>query len=338
MRGTDVQPDINEQNSWEWAVAFAKLGRGARCWQIDRWTAEVVTAMRADGIRPLLLKGPGTARWLYPDPADRAYRDVDLIVSPSQLAGAQLVLRRIGYEELVYPTWVEPHARCWVRPADGAQVDLHRTLHCLEGAPGEDVWEAVTTGAEELLVGGVSVEIPGPAARALHLLLHLAPNEDPTSQASEDLRQAFNQVDHQVWQSAATLARRLGVEGDMGQRLRDTSEGADLARELGLPLEGSLESSLMFAIGRSDVSPRLFALWCLSSKTTVRAKVGWILQRQFPPRRFMEEAYPPARSGRVGLAASYLQRAAESGSRLPAAVVQWRRFRRHFERTSRVSG
>ncbi|MDQ6615966.1 MAG: nucleotidyltransferase family protein [Actinomycetota bacterium] len=319
-------------------MAFAKLERGARCWQIDRWTAEVVTALRADGIHPVLLKGPATARWLYPDLADRPYCDIDLMVSPSQLAGAQQVLRRIGYAEPLHPKWLLPHARCWVRPADGSKVDLHRTLHCMEATPIEDVWEAVTTGAEKLVVGGISVDIPGPAVRALHLVLHLAPNEDPMSQASKDLRRAMEQVDRQAWQSAASLARRLGVDGDMGQRLCHTSDGAHLAHELGLPRVGSLRSSLISGTGRSEVSPRVYALWCLDSKTTLRAKVRWILQRQFPSRRFMEEVYPRARDGRFWLTASYLLRALESCTRVPGAVAEWNRFQRKLDRRSRVSG
>ncbi len=38
--------------------------------------------MHKRGIRPLLIKGPAVAAWLYDDPAERWYGDVDLLVDP----------------------------------------------------------------------------------------------------------------------------------------------------------------------------------------------------------------------------------------------------------------
>lgn len=332
-----MKPELCRDTSWPWACAFAKLERGARCWQIDGWTAEVVTALRADGIHPILLKGPAIARWLYPDLADRPYCDVDLMVSPSRLARAEQVLRRLGYTEPLHAEWMLSHARRWVRSADGAKVDLHRTLHCMEAISSEDVWEAVTTGTETLVVGGVSVDVPGPAVRTLHLVLHLGPVEDPLSQASGDLKRAVAQVDHETWRLAAALARRLGVEGDMGQRLGQTSDGAVLAQRLGLPGVESLRSYLISDLERSEVSPTVYMLWCLGSMKTLRGKVRWILQRQFPSRRYMEEWYPHARDGSLGLMASYLLRALQSCRRLPGSVVHWHRLRREFQRRSSAS-
>ena len=51
---------------------------------IDAVTAQVVTALRANGIRPLLLKGPSIAGWLYGDGAARPYGDSDLLVASGE--------------------------------------------------------------------------------------------------------------------------------------------------------------------------------------------------------------------------------------------------------------
>jgi hypothetical protein len=51
----------------------------------DVATAEVVEALRAAGVRSIVLKGPSIARWLYADGQPRPYGDTDLLVSPADL-------------------------------------------------------------------------------------------------------------------------------------------------------------------------------------------------------------------------------------------------------------
>ncbi|MEO6714059.1 MAG: nucleotidyltransferase family protein, partial [Mycobacteriales bacterium] len=54
---------------------------------VDRLTADVVRALRAEGVEPILLKGPSFARLLYSSSELRPYVDADLLVAP----GDQLV-------------------------------------------------------------------------------------------------------------------------------------------------------------------------------------------------------------------------------------------------------
>ena len=96
----------------------------ANCLRIDVATVEAVRAMREAGVRPLLLKGPVIATWLYADdPARRPYRDVDLLVAVEQFDAARSVLGRLGYRFVSIPRWLHhgylPHAECWVRHATG---------------------------------------------------------------------------------------------------------------------------------------------------------------------------------------------------------------------------
>jgi len=324
---TEEQPEVASEVPAQWARAITDLQRVAQRRHVDRWTAEVVTAFGAKGIRPILLKGPAIARWLYSDTGARSYCDVDVLVSPAQLAAAEEVLLEIGFDEPVHPKWLLPHARAWVRAADGATVDLHRTLHAMEAIPPESVWAETTMGAESCVVGGVHVDIPGPVMRALHVVLHLSPGEDPESQASEDLRRAMARVDRPTWHAAADRARRLGVADDMGQLLRESVDGAVLADQLGLPSVGSLRSYAVSGLERSDIPVSGYWFWCLGSLPSFHAKARWIVERQFPSRRYMEERYRLARLGVAGLGAAYLVRLLASCAVLPGATLHWLRFR-----------
>lgn len=104
--------------------------------------AEAVAALRASGIRVLLLKGISYAGGLYADPAERPMTDVDLLVDPAEHARATARLEALGYRHagpaiqrsprhhaitLKRPqraTAVEAGDR---RPVDAAAVDLHRS-------------------------------------------------------------------------------------------------------------------------------------------------------------------------------------------------------------------
>ena len=63
---------------------------------VDWCTARVVRALRDRGVRPLLLKGPAVATWLYAEnPRVRAYTDVDLLVAPTDRETAEAVLAEL---------------------------------------------------------------------------------------------------------------------------------------------------------------------------------------------------------------------------------------------------
>src|SRR5437764_4658153 len=65
---------------------------------IDRVTAEVVDALRAEGVPCVVLKGATVARWLYSDATARPYSDADLLVPPAALSSAEEVLGNLGFE------------------------------------------------------------------------------------------------------------------------------------------------------------------------------------------------------------------------------------------------
>lgn len=114
----------------------------------ERAIVQVVGALRAAGVEPLLSKGWAVARH-YAEPGLRPAADVDLFVAPGELAAAEAVL---------------------AAPELGdARVDLHAGLPDLpDRAFGE-----IVARAELVPLAGVPVRVPAPDDLLRHVCLHL---------------------------------------------------------------------------------------------------------------------------------------------------------------------
>src|SRR5215207_10675101 len=100
-------------------------------------TAHVVEGMRRGGLRPILLKGPAIARWLYDASEVRGSRDIDLLIGPDDFQKAESVLRREGFER--FPVAGIEHADTWTKGEDPLVIELHRSLDGVGAAP-DVVW------------------------------------------------------------------------------------------------------------------------------------------------------------------------------------------------------
>jgi Uncharacterised nucleotidyltransferase len=95
---------------------------------------ELTAALASRGTRPVLLKGADFARTLYPSTALRPMGDLDLWVSPEEVACAESVLASLGYRPGVpemTPGLARAirHARLYVGGARGdVAIDLHWSL------------------------------------------------------------------------------------------------------------------------------------------------------------------------------------------------------------------
>jgi hypothetical protein len=78
------------------AESVAARFRAAR---LERQTIEVLSLLEAAGLHPILLKGIDIAARLYPEPWLRPSVDVDVLVSPRELAAATQALVRAGWEQ-----------------------------------------------------------------------------------------------------------------------------------------------------------------------------------------------------------------------------------------------
>jgi hypothetical protein len=200
---------------------------------VDWYTAQVVDALRSEGVEAILLKGPAIRRWLYRDaPGVRGYLDADLFVPDAALGVAEAVLSDLGFGPEDDSESVSPWAASWRRAADGAVVDLHRTLQGCEYST-VDPWPILRASAVQEEVGGTSVLMPSIPARVVQLVL-VSPADRPWHKWP-DLERALEQLPAEGWREAAALAQALGVERRFGYRLSQSSAGAEGATRIGVP-------------------------------------------------------------------------------------------------------
>jgi Uncharacterised nucleotidyltransferase len=299
---------------------------------VDAVTAEVVTALRDAGIRPLLLKGPSIAGWLYGEGAARPYGDSDLLVSPGSYGPAENALRALGFRPLGYLSQGHVDSQAWLRRSDNASVDLHRSLVGVCASP-DVLWEELAAKTETLRVGGIDVEVLGMPGRALHIALHAAQHGVDSERPLTDLGRAIRIVDEQVWREATELARRVDALPAFATGLRlDDPAGRRLVEHLHLPVD---RPPLVVLRAGPEVRVAI-TLERLASEGSLRARARLLLGALLPSPGYMRKwatgrgwpwvgAGPP---GRLGLWLAYIWRLIWILVRLPRAVATVRRARR----------
>jgi hypothetical protein len=296
--------------------------------RVDSWTAEVVGAMRARAIEPVLLKGPVIARWLYGDrPAERVYCDCDLLVAPEDTERARALLADLEFFAQEHPLIEvdEHHARIFLRSHDGANVDLHRTLHGMERLAPDRVWAMVRSHLAQMEVGGASVDIPDPVLRTLNVALHPVPTDGPTSQPWHDLELALARIDDTTWEAAVTLARELEIEHELSARLRRLPAGAALADRFRVTPHGSDYYDLVGAVTSGRAPQSVFTISHLRSQRTRRARIAYVRAKLFPPTEQLQRDHALARRGAAGVLLARAQRVIVVIGRLPRALLAYRR-------------
>jgi hypothetical protein len=292
---------------------------------LDHALAEVAGALARADVEPLLLKGPAFARWLYDDPRDRGYGDIDLLIAPAEHERAQATLVELGFT----PYWdqVRPHLRGhhhdgWRR--DGLvriSVELHRALFLL-GAPPEQVWERFSADAIWIEVTGTRLRTTGPRVSTLIVALHAAQHGAEDSRHMEDLRRAIERVEFDTWRAAASLAQELGATQEFAAGVRlDPGGGERLADQLGLPVGQPRLLRLIF----SPLPDSALGVERLLHTRGLRARFELIYRELVPTRVFMRKVYPWARRGRTALIAAYLARPFLVVAKFPRAIRAWSR-------------
>ncbi|MGI8800554.1 MAG: nucleotidyltransferase family protein [Solirubrobacteraceae bacterium] len=297
---------------------------------------EVVAAMGRRGVAPLLFKGPALARWLYDDPAERQFDDLDLLVAPDQWTAANEALADAGFTERPALTREETttrHAATWRREGTPAvEVDLHRAPFLLADRDQAAVWRAVTAATETIDFAGVPVAVPGRAAHALIVALHAAQHGYRAPRSVEDLRRALGRVGEADWRRAAAIARDLDADARLAAGLRMLPAGAALADRLELTDRLGPRLSLHLHDGPKTWGGFDRLAGIESRRERARAAVAIA----FPSPGYLRVADPLARRGRPGLALAYLRRPLRLAVRAPAGFLAWRRVAR--DERDRVPG
>jgi len=293
---------------------------------VDVVCGEIVRAMRDEGVRAIVLKGPSFADWLYTDGTRRRYGDVDLLVSPAQLEQANAVLSGRGFvphtpgeHPLRDPTAGQP----WVRERDDAVIDLHVRLHGV-GAPAAIAWTELSADTERLRVGGIKAEVLRPSARALHVALHAAQHGSRASKTIEDLRRALAVLDEDLWHEAAILAAHIQALPAFATGLRHLPEGGVLAARLALPDDIPPEITLRAGFR----TPLALGLDAVARAHGPAAKLRLLGRLAIPSPSLMRARQPLARRGVIGLLLAYLWRLPYLVYWAGPALWAWMRARR----------
>jgi len=64
---------------------------------LSRHATDIAAALAREAIAANIVKGPVFARRLYPQPADRSFTDIDILVAPASLASSFNILARLGF-------------------------------------------------------------------------------------------------------------------------------------------------------------------------------------------------------------------------------------------------
>lgn len=296
--------------------------RAIKTLALDAAAGEALRALAARGIRATVLKGPGIARRLYAEPAERPYRDIDLLIAPGQLADAEQALRELGYRcpsADARPSERAPHHSSWRRPWPApALIELHWTLYWCAADP-EDVWTELSRDTQTISFAGERAAVLGDGAQALVVAVH-ALQHGGEAQPLEDLRRALKAYDEREWSQAAGIARRLGLGAELAAGLCLLDEGARLAERLALHQAPSLEMRLR----GSGVPPVAAGLMRLAAAGSPRARARLLADELIPSPAFMRATSALARRGRRGLLAAYLLRPAGLLVKAPAGLRAWR--------------
>ncbi len=287
--------------------------------------AEVVSQLRAHGVDPLLLKGAGTARWLYDSAPDRGYDDLDLLVAPGDTARATSCLEAIGFAA----HWpggrfdgAGAHHEVMVRRGPATVVlELHHTLDLLS-APAPAVWERLSADAQTITLGGTAIRVPAPAAASFVVAIHAAQHGLGASKPLRDLDAAVARVEPATWRAAAAIAADLGATAEFTVGLRLCAGGRGLADRLGLAPAPAV--SRQVSLKASTAPETALGIEQLVTTPGLRARVALLAGKLAPSPVWMRNWLPFARRGRRALACAYVWRLIWLLIKLPAGARAWR--------------
>jgi hypothetical protein len=274
---------------------------------VDTTAARLVRTLKTEGVPSVLLRGPAVARWLYDNELSRPYADVDLLVPDDRFPEAQRLLIGLDFTESPlearFARGRPAHAETWARDADGATVDLHRTLIGIGAAPAI-FWTTISSEAEPMTVGGEEISVPSVPARALLVALHAAQHGPSWDQPLEDLSRALQRVPPDTWRQATVLAERLEATAALASGLRLLPAGESLAATLGLPTGQGVDRALA---GSESFHVAQGIEWILETPGLVR-KTAFLAHKVAPPPPTMRLRSSLARRGSVGLGVAYVWR------------------------------
>jgi hypothetical protein len=200
--------------------------------------ARLLAALRAEGIKPVLLKSSALFSVLHPRLAYSQMSDVDAWIPADRLPACGRVLRALGYVEF------DRQADAWdYRDATGTlRLDLHHRFRLYEHLPDESLF----VGRQAAFPGLGRVRVFEPNAMLAHLVYHL---NEHRRQLGYQLRWLLDVAYAlQAWRDELRLEPLHGLLGSrrrVGQVLRAVRFVAD-------ELDGPVPTPLLAAAGSME--------------------------------------------------------------------------------------
>ena len=157
----------------QWRFSF--LSAASTYTRVAIQTRELLTALHAEGIRVIPLKGIWLAEHVYEDGACRPMCDIDLLVPGEELARARIAVERIGYTttEFYLANGNNKHVH-YQKEGAPLHIELHWHLwHASTESIAEPDLKRIWTGLHEELLHGVPVLAFPPERQLIHLTQHI---------------------------------------------------------------------------------------------------------------------------------------------------------------------
>ena len=289
---------------------------------LDAVAARSAGLLAERGVPCILLKGRVLANWLYADEV-RDYGDVDLLVPPALRDDAVDVLGSVGYRHRLAgaaPAEYGTNELELVGP-NGVCIDLH---HTLLGVPAAQCWAVLSQHTEQMTVGGRSLTVLAPGARALHLALHVAQNGPVDVKAVHDLELGLARLPLDLWRDARDLAEAAGATPAFAAGLYAVEAGGRLAGRLDLlpPRDVALQ------LRTTSAPQQALQIQNFVEAGSLRSRAGLVARKLWPTRIYMLGRLPAARAGTTALLTARLRRLAGLPHTFFIAFRSWYRAMR----------
>jgi hypothetical protein len=270
-----------------------------------------LTALRAEGIPVIVLKGAALAETLYPDPALRVMEDIDILVREKDLERADELIRGFGYEAAKAPyeeQTVRERHRHYPRLESRSGLtpfEVHRHLV----TPGNHIhfdisecWES----ARPVEIAGVETSILCPEEMLLHLCVGFFLDRRRFYQSFAALRQLVDisetvrhHGDGLDWDRFVRIARRRRLGGPLycalktAERLLDAEVPQESLEEL-RPTGFDASMNRLFVDRKVlDIAPWFLHELVTVSDNTRRDMLKAALRRLFLPGEYLRTKYWP---------------------------------------------
>jgi hypothetical protein len=168
-----LHPDALPAGDWDRCHKALNLAR-QRTTLLLLELERVLPALAEAGCRPIVLKGASLALSVYPQPEDRWFVDLDVLLTRAELSLAYVALERLGYrfaETKCSPQYYEDHHfHRILRSAQGVYLEAHWAVTLPASAYSFDL-EALRRDATTIALGRAEVLAPSTLDQVLHGVL-----------------------------------------------------------------------------------------------------------------------------------------------------------------------